>query len=34
MFLIDADGHECRAEVMVQERIPADLKRPALPAKP
>jgi len=26
MVLIDADGRECRAAVMVQERIPADPK--------
>jgi hypothetical protein len=38
LYLLDADGTECRAQVMTQERLPADLKQaappPAPPAKP
>lgn len=33
LVLLDAEGTECRAEVMTQEHLPADLKAPA-PAAP
>jgi hypothetical protein len=26
LFLVDTDGAECRAQIMTQERLPADLK--------
>lgn len=33
LLLIDADGRECRGEVMIQERLPTDIK-PAVPPAP
>jgi hypothetical protein len=34
LYLIDADGAECRAQVMTQERLPPDLKSAAVPPGP